>query len=676
MSIEVRYKIKYAQCGLAPKFAECNPRLCMYYDTHVHRTEAAGGIVMIPLDEDHLEKEYSGTLKATAFAGIAIPETACIGFACYAQRPNEYQNLCYINVGTAHITLGDIANAVAKGQSYKVERPLLLQTTKMQGSALEKGKLAIEITSLKMGAKARMVPMNQCILGAPIAQIDSMLNAFINRRVEHERRIKDTWRGITNVRAPMDISSAGIELTQSSFIPIEGFAMAEPVEMNAAYLQNAYERVMIRRGLNPKHDFDSLERPYKAEVMAEVACFAGQMYDYIPDQANANKRGKDNPVYHPEWVTGFEDMNNAATSEAGDCEDTTDTNKNGFAGLRSIVPIDAKVYPHLAKLRDIASHYTFFMTLATVHGAKADDQTEQIGAHMYGLLLPAHQIRAALQTNTIGAQVLAHLPIASSKSSAGLPTLICEGTGRIRPMGPGPTLTVKGTMRSAVIEGAIGKNHPAAYDPIIAERMLISRRVRSKGGMKTELPHDYGAPSNFYLGNLLLVTNEFIDKGYNVGAIICGQINPETNQITRGATFVDIVNQHENFALIPCEPIPQPIMNVMHESVALRAPPRPYILNKSNPMSGVEKHPLLEKLKSRVHGFNRTGTAPFGPVDVFMRDHQFNGPLLKRMGDELSQIGAVYKVDYELEHITNSMHTYRVSIFLDHEKALKATKPR
>lgn len=676
MSIQVSYKLKYAECGLAPKFAECNPRLCMYYDTHVHRTEAGGGIVMIPLDEDHLEKEYSGTLKATAFTGIAIPETACIGFACYAQRPNEAQNLCYINAGTAHIRLGDIAASFSRGQSYKVERPLLLQTTKLLGDVLEKGKLAIEITSFQMDGSARMVPMNQCILGASISQIDSMLNAFINRRVDHERRIKDTWPGISNVRAPMDISSAGIELTESSFIPIEGFAMAEPIEMNAAYLQNAYERVMVRRGLNPKHDFDSLERPYKAEVMAEVCCFAGQMYDYIPDQANANKRGKDNRVYHPEWVTGFEDMNNAATSEAGDCEDTTDTNKNGFAGLKSTVPIDANAHPQLMELREIASHYTFFMTLATVHGAKADDQTEQIGAHMYGLLLPAHQIRAALKTNSIGDQVLAHLPIASSESSAGLPTLICEGTGRIRPMGPGPMLTVKETLRSAVIEGAITKDHPVSYDPLIVERMLISRKIRSKNGMKTELPHDYGAPSNFYLGNLLLVTNEFIDKGYNVGAIICGQINRDSNQITRGATFVDIVNQHDDFALIPCEPIPQPIMNVMHESVALRAPPRPYVLDRSKPMSGVERHPLLEKLKSRVQGFKRTGTAPFGPVDVFMRDHQFNEALLKRMGDELSQIASVYKVDYELEHITNSMHTYRVSIFLDHEKARASVKSR
>lgn len=707
--VKVKYTLKYTKCELADERVESDPVLVLYYDRHFERSENDGGIHTLALDEHDLTKEYAGVLsgKAITLMGDSIPETACIGMTCYAKRRNEYENPCYTSAGTCHVRFGDIVQHFKKqpNKPFEAHLPLLMETTRLQGSPVRKGRLLFRVDSLDMGSHVSMVPMNQCILGAPLSQIDAVLENFINRRVANERRLEDTWPGITNVRAPMDISSAGIELTKRCCVPIEGFAMAERVPFNVEYFQNAYERTMIRRNLDPSmSSFASIDRAHQAEIMAEVCCFGAQSFDYISDTVDRSKR-TDGRRYDPSLKMPFEDFtrmrvvpahsqtddasikagistvamkNTRVAGEAmaaGDCEDGDGLNEDCFHGLSELGNLDAKKYPQLAVLKEIASHYTYFSTLATVHGAKAEDQTEHIGAHMFGMLIPTHQLRAALMTNNIGAQVLEQLPLPPAHTSAGLPTLFCEGTGRIRPMGPGPTLTVKECVRSAVVEGALDASHPIKnFDPLLAERMIVSKRMQSKGGFKVEIPHTYGVSSSFYLGHLLFVTSRFIDLGYNVGAMICGKIDPETREITRGATFVDILNQHENFALIPQEPIPEAVMNITREAVALQVPPHPFVLDKSKPMTGSEKHPVLERLKKRVNGFGRKGTSPFGSVDIFVREHQFSAASMARMGDELAQLNPVYKLDYELEHITNEMHNYRVRIFMDHERAVEMAK--
>ena len=213
-----------------------------------------------------------------------------------------------------------------------------------------------------------------------------------------------------------------------------------------------------------------------------------------------------------------------------------------------------------------------------------------------------------------------------------------------------------------------------SYDPLIMERRLVGVRMKSKGGLKTEIPHDYGSPSDFYLGNLLFVTDKWVNLGYNVGAFICGHIDKSQRVITRGAKFVDIVNQLDTFALIPCEPVPQPIMDITREAVALRAPPRPFTFDETKSIDGPVKNKELERLKTSINNLRRQGSSPYGSVDVFMRDHQFNAASISRMIQDLKQIGPLYKVDYQMQPITNNVHTYRVMLFLDKEESEKEVR--
>lgn len=655
-----QYEFKYI-CGLADERIESEPTLCVYFDTHFVRSESNGGIVLHALDEHNPEKVYSGTLTA-AGAHTRIPATACIGFACYAKKRNDAQMSCYSDAGTTHLKLCDLP----QGASIEKRLPLYMETTRLNGGTpIQKGELIVRTRPLQIGASLSITKLEQCILGAPLEEMSDEVTSFLERRIQFESNMQDTWPGIKNVRAPMDISAAGVELTHNFFVPVEGFAVSDPVETNVGYFQNALERSLARRSMTI-HDFASLDLAHKAELMASIICFAPQSFDYLSDTVEQSSRIS-SKFYDPAGRIGFENYQNMGATLAGDCEDGGKLSQelfNGFNRLR----INAKENPELAELQNIASNYTFYLTLATVHGAKAEDETEHIGAHMFGLLLPKQQVRDALQATPIGRSLEAKLKFVQTITAESLPTLFCEGTGNIRPLGPGPVRQARNLLGHAITAAALrGDHQPSSYDPLFAERRYVSMYFNSKTGLKTEIPHDYGAPSNFYLGNLLGVTDEYMSAGHNAGAFIFGTVNPADGSITRGATFVDILNQSDRFAIIPCETMPDRIMSITREAVALRAPSRPFIFDESAPMSGDAVHPEWERLKRSVAEWGRHGISPYGSVDFFVRPHQFNHHSVDCMIDDLAKMQHVYKVDYQLEHITNTVHTYRVMLYVDHD---------
>lgn len=696
-TIELDLEIQYVQCLLADARVESKPVLRVYFDGHFVRSEAEGGIWTLPLDERRLDKTYRRTIRART--DQPIPLTACVGIAACAQRRNEFGMACATTAGTTHLRMADVIQMHKDGKER--ELPLLLETTRMLGDPVSKGVISVRVHNVRMGRSARFIPMEQCLLGdGSLANCNEELTAFLERRIQFENALRDTWPGIKNVRAPMNISASGIELTKACFVPIEGFAIVDPIEMNAGYFQNAMERAMIRRNLNPETDYDTLDLAHKAELMAELFVYAQQSFDYIGDTFEASVRKQPTKelrnliaanTYDPRLKKSFEDFSNGGVRKASDCEDGSkfaqvckdafdrlDLNVSHHSVASSIGSSSGSRinYERLAELQEISSHYNYFMTLATVHGAKAEDNTEHIGAHMYGLLLPKNQVRRALRTNAIGKAMAERLSLGSAEGQTiDLPTLFAEGTGRIRPMGEGPVVTIKHMVQSAVAAGLIGhsSNHPAtkSYDPLIEARRYVATHLgRSRGGLKMEIPHDYGAPSSFYLGNLLVVTNDYMAQGHPIGAFICGTIDPKLGGgITRGAHFVDIINQHPNFALIPCEPLPERIMSITREAAMLSEPCPPYTYDASAPRAGPPngKEPNLERLKQSINGLGRHGISPHGSVDIWMRPHQFNAASLELMASEIRSAPGIWKVDYAIEYITNQTYTYQVRLFVDQE---------
>lgn len=686
-SIEIAYELEYLSCELADEHIECKPILTTYFDAHFIRSEAEGGVINTHLDEHDLGKVYEATLKARVPSGTAsVPITAAIGFAHYAQRRNEFGMACYTNAGTGHVKMVEILEGLRGNKAFEKRVPLVMETTKLLGEPVKKGEILFRATSVKKGNRVAFLPLDRCVLGSqppPPGGVDSnseIISQFIQKRVEFEANMKDTWEGIKNVRAPMDISSAGIELTGTCFVPVEGFALCETLDINEEYFQNAFERSMIRKGFsNPSVGFRSLDLAHRAEVLAEICCYASQSFDYISDTVDLSKR-EQTKHKGPKLVEafrsdnyrriGFEDFHNIGVTASGDCEDSSKCEQVMFHNFRRL-SLDANKYPELKELQTISEDYVFFLTLATVHGARVNDGEEKVGAHLLGLMLPKDQVKSCLSTTVEGKVWAERLPLNQKMDM--LPTLFCEGTGKIRPLGTGPVALHSfkhpshghGLVRSWIGANSAAPSHPLSYDPLFKERIYLGQRMRSRGGLKTEISHDFGAPSNFYLGNLLVITSEFMDVGENLGAFVCGKINHEAGEITRGSDFVELITQQNTVALIPCEPLPDKIMQITREANTIRAPCRSFALDKSKVDPKLKIHPDLERLKSTINGLGRQGEAPFGSVDHFARPHNMNAASINKMIAEIKAMPAVFKVDYEFEHITTSLCQYRIMLFVD-----------
>lgn len=634
-SIHISYEIEYLSCELADERIESKPVLQTFFDGHFIRSELTGGVFNTHLDEHDLGKIYEGDIKAET-PQTNIPITAAIGFRQYAERRNEFGMACYTNAGSGHVKMHEIIDGLKASKSGTFEKkvPLIMETTKLLGEPVKKGEILFRVTSLKKGNKVGFIPLDRCILGDATSEGNNAeaISQFIQKRVEFEANMRDTWDGIKNVRAPYSISTEGIELTGTCFVPVEGFALVDSIDVNEEYFQNAMERSMIRQGLtNPKVDFRSLDIAHKAELLVSICMYAAQSFDYISDTVDLSKRLQDTQVHahvnkfveaHRQDAfrrVGFEDFHNIGVTASGDCEDGAKLGQILFHNFR-LLKINASKYPELQELQTISEDYIAFLTLATVHGARVNDGVEKVGAHMYGLFLPKEQVKAYMGTTEQGRVWAERLPLTQKIEK--LPTLFGEGTGRIRSLGTGP-VELRSFRHPEMVRAFVGArphlDHPRSYDPLFAERQYVGRNMATRGGLKAEISHDWGQPSNFYLGNLLVVTSEFMDIGENVGAFVCGKIDPQNRTITRGSDFVELITQQSTVALIPCEPIPPKIMDITREAATLRAPSRPFMLDATKIDPSVKQHPELERLKKAINGLGKTGQAPFGSVDTFIR---------------------------------------------------------
>lgn len=666
-SIEIDFEIEYASCELANERIECKPILTTYFDAHFERSEAEGGVINTHLDEHDLSKVYEGTLKARVPHTTSIPITAAIGFASYAERRNEFGMACYTGAGVGHVKMVEIMEGLQKGNTYEKRIPLIIETTKLLGDPVKKGEIVFRVTKMHKGKKVNFIPLDRCILGDLHTgnTLASDIEAFIQRRVEFEASMKDTWDGTKNVRAPMNISDAGIELTGTCFTPIEGFALNEMLDVNEEYFQNALEISMHRKGYNNLGaDFRALDLAHKAELMAEICMYAAQSFDYISDTVDMSKRGERGGTFRR---IGYEHFHNANVTGSLDCEDGAKSGGQFFYSFRKM-HIDAKKYPELAELQIIAEDYVSFLTLATVHGARVNDGKERVGAHMYQLFMPRAQVKACLSTTIEGKVWAERLPLNQKYDE--LPTLFGEGTGRIRPLGTGPVELHSFRQHvSTQLIGALDDTHPRSYDPLYEERRYVAMGMaRSRGGLKALISHDWGQPSNFYLGNLMVLTSEFMDVGENLGSFICGKIDTERREITRGSEFVALIRQENTVALIPLEPLPQHIMEATREAAALFPPSRSFVLERNKIKETDKKHPELERLKRTINGLGRKGVAPHGGPATYIRPHHISKESIDRMISEITNMNAVFKVDVEFEPITTSMWQWRIITYVDRDK--------
>ncbi len=392
--------------------------------------------------------------------------------------------------------------------------------------------------------------------------------------------------------------------------------------------------------------------------MASIICYAVQSFDYIGDSVEMNNRREEKAYRIGAAMSGrrhagTEEFSDIWNSLAGDCEDGARGIMSTLKAFRT-VELDAGRDKHLIEMQKIAREdYVPLMSLAVVHGQKIGDQ-EGFGAHMYLPLMPKHQFVTGLSKTAEGRQFLHRIRPSLTEETLSYtanerPLLVCEGTGRIDPIG-------------------------YTVDTVYNQRKIVATMMPSMAGSKKEIPRIEHDGSPFYYATLLGISEEYIED-VGVGGFILGTVNPNYNpmdpanvhEMVRGHLFTDMITNADNLAIIPQPIIPEQTMAVIREAISLRPPPRAHILDHSKPKAGPEKNADLDRFVSTVKQLNRRapiGTRAAGPIDAINRPHMFDAHLVARMINDAQRVENVFDADYEVEHITNSIYNYRIMLYI------------
>jgi hypothetical protein len=661
--IDVHFSVRYAECDLAEKNIESNPQLQMYLSSHFVREPESGGVVDIKLIEDDRAHCFVGSLVGSLkreYEGIS--SSACIGISSYALHKNDSDVQCFVNVGTNHIVIADVLREIREKGSYDHEHDLIMSTVVMSGlEPLKKGVVQVRIEKVELGPSLRhkhFIQSPLCVgrrmIGTEVEAVSNRIMSYIEETMRFETGFKDTFPHTERVRAPMDISQIGIELTPGTFLPVAAYAMGEAPHSNDAYWQNALERVMARRGLK-QSDYHDLTQYDKAGLVGDMVCFGVQTYDYIGDAVETGNRM--NKRINQQHIGTEEFHTRPCIPRAGDCEDVAGAIGNNMQSLQAAV-VDASKYPRVAELQAIARRYVAGTSLTVVAGQKIGDEA-QFGAHMYAPAFSEQRIIEMLGRCAEGRKFLSqmHAPTNVPRVFAGgavhgasteaedLPSLVCEGTGHLA---------------SLYFE-----------DDLLHQRRTVGTQMpafkHAKKWISREKP---GEQSTFYFGPLAFFTPHFINTyGLKCGSFLFGQLDEHdpSKPPTRGVRFVDLVTNSPRVALIPHPSMSDEVMDIVKEAITLRPPPRALVLDHSKPMSGAIRDPLLDRYVTEVKALKRTppATLPRGEsVDMFVMPHQYDADSVQQWVSDSRKVDEVYDASYELEHVTNLFSNYRLRLFL------------
>ena len=642
--ISLHYRVKYEECDLADKRIECKPQLQMYLSTDFVRDLETGGVVNIHLDEDDLSKEYKGTLIGTLDRKYKdISPTAGIGMTLYAIHRNDRGVACYVNCGVAKVMFAQIMQAFKTRGKFDEMLPLVMRTVLVAGvEPVTKSVIRLIIDKMDFAPSVRVSPTASC-LQAPISLIEQNISAYEQKCMDLESSLPDLLPNTDRIRAPYDLSEVGIESTGQTFLPASAFAIQETPKSNPDFWYNAYERVMVRKGLSLQNYYD-LDDKEKARILGLMLCYPVQCLDYIGDAVELSNR---NHVNEPRKHVGIDEWSTGMTN-AADCEDSA-TKVKIYKQSFDVASFDQanRKFAPLIELQQMSRNYFYLMTLAVVHGAKIGDQ-EGWGAHMVGSMICKSKFCGYLAKTPQGRVLLEQMqpavePVGNdfeqTRSFDNLPFLVCEGTGPIDPIGT------------------------AVEESNLQQQKQVAMHMQSMAAMKSIIPRVEGKASSFYHAYLSTMQSELFDMGLNVGGMIFATID-EKGQLKRGALFTDVINSNENIALIPQPPIPASTMQIIQEAIKISTPAVSNYLDTSKPLAGPNKY--LDKFCQAVASFKRSGPDPkfHTSIDKYARPHHLSENVANYMIADAAKFPGLYHAAYEVEHITNQVYLYRVRLWV------------
>jgi hypothetical protein len=622
--VEISFRLDYIKSNLSS--AEHNPCVACYLDSNFKRKWE-----LVPL-------KRAGTSHKITVSGVGDPVGgSALCFASMSSRNNEFGNACLMDAGTDHITFDEIAEVIKKKGIFVKEIDMLMHTVEN----FNKGTYRITITKDGFKTPGFRAHVGDTIVSVNPTAIKDMLYGYAEKVMQIEQSMEEHFEGTDRMRMPFDYSQSGFQSTNGVPLPAIAYVMAETPGSNAHYWENAFEMVMRRDGLKPQ-EWHRLNTAGKARATILTICYIAQYGDYISDTIDTNI----GQSYNPQNVHPDEDFGDYLAMIAGDCEDLSGAELQCYNSLQQQKFPEGSV---MREVQEISTHYVPPLNLDVVRGAQAsDDGVQHMGAHMNDNFIPIGMFRKWLENTREGRQVSATLPWPKLDTKISkinpdeLPFLVGEGTGMYEPLG---------------------------FQYSLMPIMAYVYRAPSLEMFKKPILHKKGETGPFFVGSLVGMTDYFYRRGANAPTGFWYRTkDPKTGAFKRGVSYEDMMSeQHQENISIMLHPEPERhVMQVVNEAVSRRIPPRDLVLT---PGAGEahkwKSHPLLDRLVSDVASFKRAKGPATQYVPVYVRPHQLTRESVAQIGADMRKLERVWKIDYNLEEITDEIFGYRMSIYVN-----------
>lgn len=607
----ITFELEYINSRLSP--TEIHPRIACFLDSSFKRKSKVV----------HLKQV--GNRFQVQVTGVSTEEPGRNSALCFqymAWRANGNGNPCLLDVGTAHVTFDEIYKGIRQHQTFKKDIDMIMHTA----NNLNKGTFRITIDEKNFDA-----PSYRQVLGDPINVQKNGLKQYSEDVLTMEQQMQDLLKGTENMRMPFDYSESGLQSTGGIPLPAVAYVLCETPESNTMYWTNAYNNIMKRDGLKPE-EWNILSLVGKARTTVLTCCYISHYLDYVSDTVDTNIKGQ---LYKPQGVRPYENFGDALAMFSGDCEDLASVILqcvNSF--ISHNFPKDSR-YDKFREMQTIAKSYVPALSLDTVKGAQVSDQVQNLGAHMNTNFIPATMFRDWIENTREGRRQTESLPWGKEYQKEELPFLVGEGTGMYEPLG---------------------------FDYPMMDIMQYVYRAPSLNSFKKPILHHKQETGPFFLGSLVGLTDYFYRRGASAPTGFWYTTKQGTT-LKRGVLYEDMMKEdHEKIAIKLHPEVPPAVMKDINVAISRRIPPRPLILTKTH------DHVHNKQLDYIVANIGQLKRPP-GPksqyVPLYVRPHQLTDNVANRMVDEFGRLNRIWKVEYDLESITDEIWGYRVKVFVN-----------
>jgi len=184
-------------------------------------------------------------------------------------------------------------------------------------------------------------------------------------------------------------------------------------------------------------------------------------------------------------------------------------------------------------------------------------------------------------------------------------------------------------------------------------------------GFKKPITRQPGKSGGFMYGSLVGMTDYFYRRGGKTPmSFWYGKVHPD-GKISRGVKYEDMMCGSENrgIAIKVHPPVTPPIMAQIEELTLRRIPRDPLILSPLPSTSRRRHNSKLDFICKSIAKLNRQQGSPHQKVPVFIRPHQLLPGVTERIVEDFTGKTRIWKVDYQLEEITDDLFGYRLEVY-------------